>query len=397
MTQMAFRGTGAALKYFIFLLFFLGAEASQAELKIGGFASVGFIAGDTEIDFLSGPDVISESAMFGADNTLGLQLSADITPEIDMTVQLLAKGVAEGYDVSAHWAYISYNLSPESTVRVGKLNFPGALYNETQEIGFSYPWARNPIEVYTLLPFTSVSGTDYIYRFDAFDINWELQSAVGSVSSIQAIGATISLDLAYGFALQAYTDYGRWHFSAIKVEDADIAIPVGGTEISVNFDFVFTTLGFEQEFNDFVLISEVMKKDVKNNPSADLYSKSDMLAYYLTLGYRTGDFMLHFTYAATESDNKAVFYPAGTPLPDAPPAGIPAQYWVAPVDLLAPSNGELFLQKSYTAGLRYDLSSQVALKFEAQRIVSDKGSWGVFYKDPGDSVDLFTVVVDVVF
>ena len=381
----------------ISLLLIFWTVTSQAEMKIGGFGTAGFIAGDTEIDFVSGSDVITESAAFGADNILGLQISVDVDSKLSMTGQLIAKGVEDSYDLYARWAYISYDFSPMLTARMGRMNFPGSLYSEVQELGFSYPWIRNPVEVYTLMPVTSHSGIDLFYRFNTFDIDWVLQSSVGSFPAFNAIGAVMKIDLAYGFSLSALTDHGKWNVSIINIEDTNIAIPIGGADISVNFDITFVAAGFDLEFGNLVLISEAMKKMVRNNPSADIYSQSDALAYYLTLGYRLGEFLPHFTYGASQSDNKPVLFQAGSALPGSPPNGIPAQFWVAPADMLVPSNAELFLQKSYTAGLRYDYSSQVALKFEFQKIVPDKGGWGVFYADPGDKVDLISVAVDVVF
>ena len=385
------------VRIFALLVIFIFSATVQAEIKIGGFATAGLIIGDTENDFVSGADVITESAAFGADNTLGLQVTADVNSKVNMTTQLIAKAVDDSYDVYAHWAYISYELSPDVTVRMGRMNFPGALFSEVQEVGFSYPWIRNPIEVYTLMPISSHSGFDVFYRFEALDIDWVMQSSVGSFPALGAIGATIEIDLAYGFSFSAYTDHGKWNLSIINTEDTNIAIPVGGTEVSINFDVGFATAGFDLEFGNIVVISEIMKKMIKNNPAADIYSKSDMLAYYLTLGYRMGDFIPHFTYGGSQSDHKPVLYPAGSALPGTPPSDIPAQYWVAPTDMLVASSVELFLQKSYTAGLRYDYSSQVALKFEVQRIVPDKGGWGVFYTDPGDKADLISMAVDVVF
>ena len=122
-----------------------------------------------------------------------------------------------------------------------------------------------------------------------------------------------------------------------------------------------------------------------------------MFAYYLTLAYRMGDFLPHFTYSGTKSEHQPIFIPAGSLLPGLPPQDIPSQYWVAPADMLVPSNVELFLQKSYTVGLRYDLNSQAAIKFDFQRMIMDEGSWGVFYSDPGEEVDLISIAVDVVF
>lgn len=67
--------------------------SSQAAVDITGFATAGYIGGDLDNAFLSGSDVITKSAAFGADNILGLQVNADINSNVDVTGQFIAKGV----------------------------------------------------------------------------------------------------------------------------------------------------------------------------------------------------------------------------------------------------------------------------------------------------------------
>lgn len=369
----------------------------QAAVDFSGFASAGYITGDTEQSFLSGADVVTKSAAFGADNVIGVQVKADINSRVDVTGQFLAKGTLDSYNLEAHWAYISYTLSPDVSLRAGKMNFPGTLYNEVQEVGFSYPWVRNPMEVYTVIPITSHSGIDVLYRFAALNVDWVLQPALGSFPLVKAMGTTIDIDLAYGFSLLGSTDYGKFNFSLINTEDTDIPIPNTPLDLSLNVDFTFAMLGFELEFDDVLLISELIKRDTRVNPNSDVSSESDIFAYYVTLGYRLGNFLPHLTYAASESDTPVRYLPAGSAMPGPPPQGVPAPYWVAPQAMMYPTNLELPLQSSYTAGLRYDVNSQTALKMEMQRISPEAGSWGVFYRDPGKRADLFSVAVDVVF
>ena len=371
--------------------------SSQAAVDITGFATAGYIGGDLDHAFLSGSDVITKSATFGADNILGLQVNADINSNVDVTGQFIAKGVEEGYKTYARWAYISYEFSPEFTMRMGRMNFPGALYSDVQEVGFSYPWIRNPVEVYTVMPITSHSGMDVFYQFTALDVDWVLQTSVGSFPPFNTMGSTLEIDRAYGASLVGNTTYGKLSCSLINTKNTNIGISAGDQNLNINVDFTFATVGLGLEFDKLVVISEIIKRDVQNNTASDIYSQSDMLAYYLTLGYRFGDFLPHFTYSGSQSDYQARFFAAGSALPGPPPQGIPVQYWVAPADMMVPGNLELMLQKSYTAGVRYDVNSQTDFKVEVQRIIPDEGSWGVFFSDPGDHADLISLAVDVVF
>jgi hypothetical protein len=375
----------------------INAGAANAAVDISGFASVGAMASDTDATFLSGSDVIGESASFGADNTLGLQVSADVNKQTSVAAQLLAKGTVDSYSIAAQWAYISYELSDKVSARMGRLNFPATLFSEYQEIGFSYPWVRAPMEVYTVLPLATYSGLDLVYSFDSGQINWLIQPFIGSSPGIKAVGGSGEATLAYGATLTANLDNGKLSFTATQAEGVEFIFSTGGADLSLNIDMTFLSAGIEYEQNNVVLIAELVNKNIHNNPQGDIRTISDMMAGYITLGYRVGDFLPHFTFSDTRSDHQSAFFPAGSALPSPPPTGVPAAFWLAPQDMIIPGNGELILQKSYTLGLRYDFSSQAALKVDYQKIIPDDNSWGVFFSDPGDEVNLLSFAVDVVF
>ena len=211
------------------------------------------------------------------------------------------------------------------------------------------------------------------------------------------MGGSGTVNLAYGVTLVGGLENGKLSLTVAQADDVEYVFSTGGVDLSINIDMTFLSAGFEYEKNNIVLIAELVSKDVYNNPEADIRTVSDMMAGYITLGYRLGDFLPHFTYSDTKSDHKSMFIPAGSSLPFPAPAGIPESLWVAPQDMIVPSNGEMMLQKSYTLGLRYDVSSQVALKADYQRIIPDENSWGVFFSDPGKEANLLSFVIDVVF
>lgn len=371
---------------------------AEADVKFSGFASAGFIGGDTDVPFVSGPDLITKSAQFGADNTIGVQVSSDINQSVNFSGLFLAKGTVDSYALGAQWAYISLDINDQLTTRLGRMNFPGTLYSEVQEIGFSYPWIRTPIEVYTVLPLTTYSGADLIYRFDSVNtIDWLVQGFVGSAPRFDVLGGSIGVDSAYGASLVGSFESGKLNFTVAAAKNIDYSQSMGGASLDLSLDISLASAGIEIERNNVLLIAELVKKDIVNNPSTMMVSLQDMTAGYVTLGYRMGNFLPHFTYADTAAPHKPIILTAGMPLPGPVPQGIPAQYWVAPQDMIRPGNTELFLQKSYTVGVRYDFNSQTDFKIEAQRIVPDEGSWGVFFSDPGDHVDLYSAAVDVVF
>ena len=379
--------------FFCFWFSAVSAAEEDSRVKLSGFASASILAGDIDYGLVSGPDVIDESSGFGADNTLGVKIGADINDKVDLSVQMLAKGTVDGYSLNAHWAYIGFELSNQLLLRAGRLNFPGAFYSEVQEVGYSYLWVRNPIEAYTLIPLATYSGVDLVYTLNYREIEFTIQPFLGSAPPFPISDLSVEVGLAYGLSLTSSFDLGKINIVAAAAED--ISFVAGGLERTV--DYFLISAGVEIEYENIIFIGEITKKDIVNHASTNVVSNSDMAAWYMTLAYRVGDFVPHFTVAGTQSDNTAIFYSANSPAPGAPPAGVPPEAWRVPVDMLIPGNAELFLQRSITAGVRYNLSDQVALKLEAQRITPEKGTWGVFASDPGEHANLFSLAVDLVF
>ncbi|MBV1872041.1 MAG: hypothetical protein KUG83_05790 [Gammaproteobacteria bacterium] len=370
----------------------LASGISSADVEFSGFASAGVVGGDLDVPLLSGRDVIGESSSFGADNTVGVQVAANVNDDISVKVQLLGKGTVDSYSISAQWAYISYEVSPSVSVRMGRMSFPAVLFSEYQEIGISYPWVRNPMEVYSVVPLATYSGMDILYAIEGDNMSWAIQPFIGSSPGVQALGATGDAELAFGITVMANTDNGKLSVTVANANEANFTFNLGGIDATLSMDLTYISAGIEYELNNLLLISEVVKKDIRNNPKSDFTSISDMVGYYLMLGYRVGDFLPHFTYAGSKSDHGSAVLPAGSTLP-----GVPASVYTTPADMIIPSNGELFLQKSYTLGVRYDFSSQSAFKLEYQKIIPDDESWGVYFANPGDSTSILSFAVDVVF
>jgi hypothetical protein len=133
---------------------------------------------------------------------------------------------------------------------------------------------------------------------------------------------------------------------------------------------------------------------------------TDSTQEYLTLGYRVGKLMPTVTWASsriTDHDERPALSPAlcagpGTPCLDA--AGtvpLPADT----LDRLLES-----AQDSVTLGARLDFARNAALKLDWTHVLDTHGTFGNFTRNdgnlfygalPGDDLDAFRVVVDVVF
>lgn len=416
------------------------AQADNLPVNFSGFASAGVIAGDLDDDFFSGTDVVSKSSTFGADNTLGLQISAAMSEQVSLTGQLLAKGTVDSYNVESHWAYIDYHPVNHLSVRAGRLVLPIVMSSEYVDVGYAYPWIRPPMEVYSGIPITSYSGIDLLYTLEFDQFNIILQPYAGSVPPGDAINYEIDVESGFGLNTTLQFDNGLFRVHSMKVNN------IVGTASSGAFNFGMDAqihaIGADVEFNNVLLMSEYMLKKFEFSGIPG-YTEVEGSAWYLTLGYRMGKFLPHLTYAKADMDQnqmpalQAVMSdmlaqnPALAAYLQTNPALMQAfmsdpatalasldmndpavQQLMASLDpallgalasapdlanTLLPPPPLFYKQDSITVGVRYDILPKTALKLEYQEIKPKEESWGLFLTDPGDKVQLTSFVIDVTF
>ena len=424
----------------IVLLTTTHAQAESFPVTLNGFASAGFITGDLDHDFYSGTDVISKSSTFGADNTIGLQISAAMNEQINFTGQLLAKGTIDGYGLESHWAFIDYHPTNHLSIRAGRLVLPIVMSSEYIDVGYAYPWVRPPLEVYSGIPMTSYSGVDMLYTLEFDSFNLVLQPYIGSLPPSDSIGYQMDVELGAGLNTTLQFDAGSVRAQAMTVKN------VVGTESSGLFTFGMDAniyaLGADLEYNNVVFMSEYMLKKFEFTGIPG-YSDVEGNAWYVTLGYRMGKFLPHITYATADMDTdqapalqvimtdllaqnpalagylqsnpalmQAFMSDPVTALQSLDTSNPAVQQLLASIDpnalamlvsapdlanMLLPPAPLFYKQDSVTVGVRYDILPKTALKLEYQEIKPKEESWGLFATDPGDKVHLTSFVIDITF
>lgn len=409
-------------------------NADEELLKIQGFATAGFVTGDLETDFFSGTDIIGESATFGADNTIGLQIVADMNDQITFTGQLLAKGTIDAYNLEAHWAFVDYHPRHDFSLRAGRLVLPIMMGSEYIDVGYAYPWIRPPMEVYSGIPLTSYSGIDVLYTHKIGSMNLIFQPYVGSLPLTTTVNFEMEAELGIGLNTTLQFEYGAIRLHAMRVSDA--AGNDGNTGLAFDMNSDVIAIGADLEFANIVLVSEYMKKEFELSGIPG-YDELGGEAWYMTLGYRMGKFLPHITISMGDTDTDQMpaldafiadlmsnldfnnYFESLTPPDQAAFEADPIAYLSNPsalaalagagvdaaslsamassADLLLPPAPFAYKQRSLTIGLRYDFLPQTALKFEYQQIEPQEESWGLFINAPDDKANLFSFAIDVTF
>lgn len=158
------------------------AAPSLAEVKFSGFGSlvVGQTLEDDEKLTADFYDVgqYENTTTFKAESVLGLQVTADIAPDLKATGQLLAKGTDE-FEPELDWYYLTYQASDDWTLMAGRRNIPMYYYSEFSEVGYAYPWIRPPSNLYWW-QVTQFDGFHASYDFSTDDYTNSITAFYGN-------------------------------------------------------------------------------------------------------------------------------------------------------------------------------------------------------------------------
>jgi hypothetical protein len=139
-----------------------GAGLAHADdLAISGFATVtagkAYSGYDGEFMGTSCPCFIGNyehGAVYGdrawslaRESLVGLQAKYQFTGKLSGTVQAVMRASEHGKP-EVDWAYLSYDLTPETTVQVGRRRLPIYAYSDSVYVGYTLPWVRVPQDIY---------------------------------------------------------------------------------------------------------------------------------------------------------------------------------------------------------------------------------------------------------
>ncbi|MCL9783783.1 hypothetical protein M9194_20365 [Vibrio sp. S4M6] len=321
---------------------------------------------------------------------VGLQLNYQFSDSTSVGVQGLAQG-AENWSTEITWAYLKHRFDSGITVRAGRLGVPLYIYSDYIDVGYAYPWARTPVNVYGLMPFTSYTGTDATYSFDLDVASLRVQSFVGSTTSDTNFGET-DFPLIYGLNLTL--NYDDMMFRVIGGKANGLTINNGNSNATNSYDLLinnntslvvgtlndenafFVGSGFAYDDGDYLVISELIRQY-----TAGMYP--DWNSGYITLGYYIEEFLPYVTAGFIRSTD----------------------------DDLRESNStsQLFfntMYNTYSLGVRWDVYENIALKGDVTLLdnfgdtngaLSGRAGKALLGQSVTDSLVIYTIRLDLTF
>lgn len=151
------------------------------KINVSGFVSVrGGMIDDEEVIYLSTTD---DNLSFSEESVAGLQVDSTISEKLAMSMQIKAATSEDGVDLE--WGYLEYAFEPDLKLRAGRLRAPGFMLSEFLDVGYAYPWAQVPYEVYGWLPFSHYEGLDLRYWTSIGGVDFRLNPHAGTTTDQQ--------------------------------------------------------------------------------------------------------------------------------------------------------------------------------------------------------------------
>lgn len=349
--------------------------SAQAEVRINGFAN--FTAGLTTEDTLvygQGDEVdFSNASLFA------LQVSSDVTDNLNATAQIVAKGNND-FNAEFEWAYLSYNINDQSTLSAGRFRLPVFRYSASLDVGYSYHWIAAPAAVYNVA-FNNINGLRYDYTNYIEDFEYLFQVSLGNFKEDIGGGTNNGKNVLLTSVEGTYNSfkgrlvYGRGDnvFESPALDNgissfiSQISAAVGGSEnvpatifnlvdkLELNDDEgIFIGAGLEFDNFDWFVSAEWTQVEIE-----DSFNPTDT-AFYITAGKRLGKWTPHVTYQARDGMGEVKFANAVAQIPE--PLRAPSAQFNQSIQALFFEDYTIA-----TVGVRYDAFTNVALKAEVSK------------------------------
>ncbi len=374
--------------------------------SVNGFGTLGVVrSSEDQADFTYGL-LADEGAGYSdqvsakVDSKVGIQVSSNFASKFKAVLQVISEQGHDGsFEPQIEWANLSYEVTPELTIRIGRTVQPSFMTSEYRKVGYATHTVRPPAEVYNLVPVTNSDGIDITYqrRFD--EVTNSLQVLFGQKNTELPDGfemdADNSVTLANTLEWRNTTLFASYSQTDLTVEalnpffDSYRAFGPEGERIANRFDLNDTTVRVISIGGRYDPGGWFVSGEWANNKSRSFVGEHQ--GWYVTGGIRINALTPYLT-VADQRANGDLSHP-GLPAPQAQPLN-------QTLNLLLSQNTSD--QGRIAVGVRWDFATSMALKAQYDHIDLRRGTRGVLSNtQPGfegdDPVSLVSVTLDFVF
>lgn len=177
------------------------AQTAGSAWTFGGFGTLGASQSSTgDAEYLrdqTQPLGVTKEVSTRMDSRLGLQVSGTLTDTLRATVQVVSKyRYDKTFAPDLTWALLAWTPTPDLQIRAGRLGFDVFMDSDSRDVGYSFLWARPPVEYFGGLPVSHLDGLDLSRDFALGEsTTLRLKAYGGQASGKLPVGGTVPLNL----------------------------------------------------------------------------------------------------------------------------------------------------------------------------------------------------------
>lgn len=365
----------------------------QAEnnLKTSGFATIAVSQTDTKYEYTQGED---DNFNFRSRSLAGLQFDFIVNEDTSFAAQLLAEAATD-WEPSFSWAFIRYKVTPNTSIRAGRMPVPGYMLADYINVGYAYPWISPPSEMYDSGSDGALDGLDLIFKGSLTDTwsfyvrpymgsNEENGANIENLYGIEFNMSSENITLSAGYRSASIT--ATEEFELYQLVNAFPSFITSDDYKPEGEHVDFYNVGFSYDNGSLLIMTEYSTFSWDSKVLLPTTNSG-----YVMAGWRFGKVMPHITYSKMETDEDELYqFPSINGQPNI---------------INTISRGVLDReQNTTTLGVRWDFRPSVALKAEYQRITGfDDGSglfappFGVVMDEEQPDVNLYRIAIAGVF
>ncbi|MBI5890964.1 MAG: hypothetical protein HZB47_09830 [Nitrosomonadales bacterium] len=389
-------------------------DANTPMLSFSGYGTLGVAhSSENKADFNSSyfkPNGAGYSHSWSADvdSLIAGQVMANLTSQLTAVLQVVSEQNYDNtYRPHVEWANIKYQLTPDFSMRVGRIVLPVFLVSDSRKVGYANPWVRTPGEVYRVLPVSNSDGIDASYRVRIGEFTNTVQGIYGQNEiDLPSGGGTAKAKDVWGISYTGEVGAATAHLSYLQSNatvdaykplfDGFRQFGAEGIALADKYDLSkthvsFISLGAMYDPGGWFAMSEWCNLDSK----IETLRRS---AWYASGGYRIDNFTPYLTYARVKADvnpsdpglNVSALPPSQAGFAAALNAGLSAVLRT------------ISAQKTISIGGRWDFMKNADIKLQFDHTRIDAGSNGSLINtqpgfQTGGKVNVFSATIDFVF
>lgn len=400
----------------------LNTWADGIAYQFSGFASLGLVSNDNS-NLRFRRDVSQQVGStdgdieWRTDSLLGLQAHARWSDQFDTTAQVVIKDRLDNTLMnSLEWGFLGYHPIDGLDVRVGRMGSDIFMLSEYSQVDYAFQWVRPPHEFYGLLALHHFDGIDLNKRVDLGASTLNIKTFYGNSDDEYPTGANgkqkFKVDFNVG-GVSTVLDWENWKFryTFAKVDIKNNGAAALGDALNSVSPYWpdaavlardFYTQGKNFKYNEFgvsydnnVWWGQAEATKLDSNAVVIPSTKH----FYISIGRRFGEFSVYGIrgYVHALSDTYTISSPPNYPSPLAEQlAGLA---YATEYSL----NGGRANESSFGVGVRWDFTTKMALKFQAEKFKIEKNGANIWLKTkegylPEDqTANVLSLTMDVLF